>query len=107
MIIDRRTFVASASGLALGTRMPGIAAQGANDRVRVAVIGTGNRARGLMTLLKRLPGNEMIAVCDVYEPNLLKAAEITGPTAVKVSDYRRILDNREIDAVVIGTPDHW
>src|SRR6187399_1819371 len=100
MICDRRTFVATASGLAIGTRMPGIAAQGANDRVRVAVIGTGNRARGLMTLLKRLPGNQMTAVCDVYEPNLLKAVEIAGPNTTTVSDYRRILDNREIDAVV-------
>ncbi|MEO7272970.1 MAG: Gfo/Idh/MocA family oxidoreductase [Vicinamibacterales bacterium] len=107
MICDRRTFVATASGLALGARMPGIAAQGANDRVRVAVIGTGSRARGLMTLLKRLPGNEMTAVCDVYEPNLLQGAEIAGANAIKVADYRRILDNREIDAVVIGTPDHW
>ena len=107
MICDRRTFVATASGLALGTRLPGIAAQGANDRVRVGVIGTGNRARSLMTLLKKLPGNEMTAVCDVYEPDLLQAPEIAGPNAVKVADYRRILDNRDIDAVVIGTPDHW
>ena len=60
-----------------------------------------------MTLLKKLPGNEMTAVCDVYEPRLLQAAEIAGPGALKVADYRRILDNREIDAVVIGAPDHW
>jgi len=107
MICDRRTFVATASGLALGTRLPGIAAQGANDRVRVGVIGTGSRARGLMTLLKKLPGNEMTAVCDVYEPNVLQASEIVGSNPVKVADYRRILDSRDIDAVVIGTQDHW
>ena len=71
------------------------------------MIGTGGRARGLMNQLKRLPGNEMVAVCDVYEPRLLQAAEIAGPAAAKVADYRRILDDREIDAVVIGTPDHW
>ena len=57
--------------------------------------------------LKKLPGNEMTAICDVYEPRLLQAAEIAGASALKVADYRRILDNREIDAVVIGTPDHW
>jgi predicted dehydrogenase len=107
MICDRRTFFAAASGLALGARMPGMAAQGANDRVRIGVIGPGGRARGLMTLLAKIPGNEMTAVCDVYEPNLLRAAEIAGPNALKVNDYRRILDNRDIDAVVIGTPDHW
>ncbi len=107
MICDRRTFVATAAGLTLSARTARLAAQGANDRVRVAVIGTGSRARGLMTLLKKLPGNEMTAVCDVYEPNLLQGAEIAGPNAIKFADYRRILDSRDIDAVVIGTPDHW
>ena len=58
------------------------------------MIGTGGRARGLMTLLKKLPGNEMVAVCDVYEPRLLQAAEIAGAAAAKVADYRRILDDR-------------
>jgi predicted dehydrogenase len=107
MICNRRTFFAAASAFALGSRLAGAGAQGANDRIRVGVIGTGGRARGLMTLLKRLPGNEMVAVCDVYEPRVLQAAEIAGTAAAKVADYRRILDDRQIDAVVIGTPDHW
>src|ERR671931_2676571 len=106
MEYTRRSFLAAASGLVLGAPALG-AVQGANDRIRVGIIGTGGRARGLMTLLKRLPGNEMVALCDVYEPRLLQAAEIAGPNAIKVSDYRRVLDDREIDAVVIGTPDHW
>ncbi len=107
MICNRRTFFAAASGLALGTRMATASAQGANNRIRIGVIGTGGRARGLMNHLKRLSGNEMVAICDVYEPRMLQAAEIAGATATKVVDYRRILDDREIDAVVIGTPDHW
>ena len=107
MICNRRTFFAAASGLALGTRMATAKTQGANDRVRVGVIGTGGRARGLMNHLKRLPGNELVAVCDVYEPRMLQAAEIGGASVTKVADYRRILDDRGIDAVVIGTPDHW
>ncbi len=68
MICNRRTFFAAASGLAVGVRMAAATAQGASDRIRVGVIGTGGRARGLMGLLKKLPGNEMVAVCDVYEP---------------------------------------
>jgi len=107
MPCTRRTFFTAATGLALGARMAAATAQGANDRIRVGVIGTGGRARGLMNLLKRIPGNEMVAVCDVYEPRVLQAADIAGPTAAKVADYRRILDDRGIDAVVIGTPDHW
>src|SRR5207249_823513 len=107
MICDRRTFFAAATGLTLGTRLAAATAQGANNRIRIGVIGTGGRARGLMGLLKRLPGNEMVAICDVYEPRLLQAGEIAGSAAMKIGDYRRILDNKEIDAVVIGAPDHW
>ena len=107
MSCTRRTFLASTPGLVLGARLAASSARGANDRIRIGVIGTGGRARGLMTLLKRLPGNDMVAVCDVYEPRLLQAAEIAGTSATKVVDYRRILDDRAIDAVVIGTPDHW
>ncbi len=106
MHCNRRTFFMAASGLALAARGRA-AAQGAGDRIRIGVIGTGGRARGLMTHLAKLPGNELVALCDVYEPRLLQAAEIAGPTAARVSDYRRILDDREIDAVVIGAPDHW
>jgi predicted dehydrogenase len=107
MICNRRTFFTAASGLALGTRTATAKAQGANNRIRVGVIGTGGRARSLMNHLKRLPGNELVAICDVYEPRMLQAAEIAGAIATKFADYRRILDDRGIDAVVIGTPDHW
>jgi predicted dehydrogenase len=82
-------------------------ALGANDRIRVGVIGTGGRARGLTRQLKDLPGQEIVAVCDVYEPRLLEAAEIAGSQAAKVLDYRRILDDPQVHAVLIGTPDHW
>jgi predicted dehydrogenase len=107
MSYTRRTFLTTAAGAAIGTRLAGAGVQGANNRIRIGVIGTGGRARSLMNLLKRLPGHEMVAVCDVYEPRLLQAAEIAGPAATKGADYRRILDDREIDAVVIGAPDHW
>lgn len=108
MDCTRRTFLTAASGLtALGVRLPATSVQGANDRVRIGIIGTGGRARGLMTQLKTIAGAQLTAVCDVYEPRLLQAAEIAGPAAARVADYRRILDNREIDAVLIGTPDHW
>ena len=107
MICNRRTFFAAASGLAVGIRMAAASAGNASDRIRIGVIGTGGRARGLMGHLKKLPGNEMVALCDVYQPRLLQAAEIAGSAAAQVADYRRILDDRSIDAVVIGTPDHW
>ena len=58
MICDRRTFFATASGLTLGVRMAGASAQGANDRIRIGIIGTGGRARDLMNQLKKLPGSK-------------------------------------------------
>jgi predicted dehydrogenase len=90
-----------------GWRPAPAAAVGANDRIRIGVIGTGGRARGLMRRLKELPGQEMVAVCDVYEPRMLEAAEIAGPQAAKVADYRRLLDDKDVHAVLIGAPDHW
>jgi predicted dehydrogenase len=107
MICSRRTFFMSAAGVALGAHSALARVQGANDRIRIGVIGTGSRARSLMNLLKKLPGNEMVAVCDVYEPRMLQSAEIAAAGAAKTAEYRRILDDRGIDAVVIGTPDHW
>src|SRR3954466_8108787 len=92
-MIDRRTFLTAASGLALSARAATAAIQGANNRIRIGVIGTGGRARGLMGLLKKLPGNEMVAVCDVYEPRVLQATEIAGTAVTKVADYRRLLDD--------------
>jgi len=107
MNCTRRVFLTAASGVALSPRLAASSVQGANNRVRIGVIGTGGRARGLMTQLKGIAGAELTAVCDVYEPRLLQAAEIAGASAIKGPDYRRMLDNREIDAVLIGAPDHW
>jgi hypothetical protein len=56
MNCTRRTFLTAASGLAVGSRLAAASVQGANDRIRVGVIGTGGRARGLMTQLKTLAG---------------------------------------------------
>ena len=107
MDCSRRVFLTTASGVAVSVRMAGASVQGANNRVRVAIIGTGGRARGLMNQLKPIAGVEIVGVCDVFEQRLLQAAEIAGPAALKTDEYRRILDNKEIDAVLIGSPDHW
>jgi len=108
---DRRRFIGGALAggalLALGPKLARAAVRGANDRVRVGVIGTGGRARGLMRQLKDIPGSELVAVSDVYEPRMLEAAEIAGPRAAKHPDYRRLLEDKEIDAVLVGSPDHW
>lgn len=101
------TSLAGGAALALGPRLASAAAAGANDRIRIGVVGTGGRARHLMRLLKELPGCEMVAVSDAYEPRMLEAAEIPGSGAVKHPDYRRLLEDKDVHAVVVGSPDHW
>ena len=79
----------------------------ANDRIRIGGIGTGGRCRYLLTLLKDLPNTETVALCDVYAPRREEAQTKIAPHATLTADYRTILDSKDIDAVVIGAPDHW
>lgn len=101
--LARRRFV----GGALMTAASYSRVLGANDKVRVAAIGTGGRCQYLMSLFNRAGGNDITAVCDVYEPRALQAQSKYAPQASLENDYRRVLERKEIDAVVIGAPDHW
>ena len=102
--MKRRDFVTTA---ATGTLFATGRVLGANDRIRIGLLGTGGRCMYLASLLQKLPGNEIIQTCDVYEPRRVAAAEKMGAQARPVEDYRAVLDNKEIDAVVVGAPDHW
>jgi predicted dehydrogenase len=101
--VNRREFVSTAAG----TVLAGSRVLGANDRVRIGLIGTGGRCMYLARLLKGLPGNEVVAACDVYEPRRLAAVENMGLQTTPASDYRQVLDRNDVNAVVIGAPDHW
>ncbi|MGO9094986.1 MAG: Gfo/Idh/MocA family protein [Bryobacteraceae bacterium] len=100
---NRRGFL----GAALATAASYGRIWGANDRIRVGAIGTGERCKYLMDLLGRIGGNEIVAVCDVYEPHRLAAKAKFAPAAKDYLDHREVLDRKDVDAVVIGTPDHW
>ncbi len=82
------------------------AIKGANERIRGALIGAGGRGRYLTGEFKEI-GAEMAAVCDIYEPNLQQGLKVASTGAQPYSDYRRLLENKAIDAVVVATPDHW
>lgn len=100
--MDRRDFLAGAALAAAPLYVPA-SAFGANDRINYGLIGTGGRGRYLNTVFKNV-GAECVALCDVYKPNLEKAAQV-WPQAKQFVDYNDLLAEK-LDAVVIATPDH-
>lgn len=114
--VRRRDFLAaSAAALSAPYFIPASARgeparKGANEKILVGHIGMGGRAKGLWGELGPLRDRgecESVAVCDVDTKRLAEAVAKVGPQADAYLDYRYILDRADIDAVVIGTPDHW
>ena len=97
--MKRRIFLMASSGVAL--------AAGPSERIRVGLIGSGGRGRTLTRRFRRHDDVEIGAVCDIYEPNLEAGLSTAGPGTQAYRDYRKLLDNKEIDAVIIATPEHW
>ena len=80
--------------------------QGANDRLRAGIVGAGGRGRYLIGQFKE-QGAEVAAVCDIYEPNLQAGLKEASTGARAFGDYRRLLDDKSLEAVIVATPDHW
>ena len=79
---------------------------GANDRIGLGVIGTGQRGTYVMGLFQKNPDADVRAICDVYPARFREALTI-APNATTFSDHRKLLELAELDAVLIGSPDHW
>lgn len=80
---------------------------GANDRVRVGLIGCGGRGRHDARHMRNAGGVDFIAVCDVDRTRREQAQAWAGPDAQPYGDFRRLLEQKDVDAVLIATPDHW
>jgi predicted dehydrogenase len=80
---------------------------GASDRVRLGVIGSGPRGQYLMRELNNVADVDYAAVCDIWDQRRDQAEKITGRTVKKFGDHRQLLEMKDIDAVIIATPDHW
>jgi predicted dehydrogenase len=78
-----------------------------NDRIRIATIGLGGMGSGDTRYALSIPGVELAAVCDVYDGRLQRAKELYGSQLFTTRDHREILARKDIDAVIIATPDHW
>ncbi len=110
--IDRRQFLGAAAAAGLSTGLAGRAAKaGPNETVVIGVMGTGGRGMSHATGFAALPGTEVAYVCDVDERRAAGAVEAVKGAGVKapkaVGDFRRILDDQAVDALVIATCNHW
>ena len=107
--ISRRAFVSASAASIVATAASANRVIGANNRLRVGIIGCGGLAQGAhipsLMRMKETDNVEIVAVCDVYQKRLDQAAATTGATPVK--DYRAMLDSKDVDYVAIVTPEHW
>jgi predicted dehydrogenase len=103
-MITRRNFII-ASGM---TALASTRVFGANDTIRIGVIGAGHRMKGLLDAADKtgVP-YQIVAVSDVYGSYRDAVKQRSNGLATTHPDYREVLDNKEIDAVIIASPDHW
>lgn len=107
--ISRRTFHKQAVAMSALAALPStsLTALGSHDRIRLGVIGVGNRGDQLLDAFLIHKDCEIAALCDVYEPYLVAAQKKVGGKATVHHDFRRLIEQKDLDAVVIATPDHW
>lgn len=124
--VSRRDFMRRSAQAAAGAALGGAAAAhagahvyksilpqsiiGANEKIYTGHIGTGGMGRANLGFVMQRDDMEIVAVCDLYRKNLERGAQMASqkfPNITKHHDFRELLENKDIDAVVIATPDHW
>jgi predicted dehydrogenase len=107
---DRRDFLKAGAVAAAGLLRPD-RAMGSNDRVRVAIVGLRGRGFDHIKTYHGIPGVEIAALCDIDESvirmRLQDLEKIDAPAPKTYGDYRKLLEDKSIDAVSIATPNHW
>ncbi|MGD9723716.1 MAG: Gfo/Idh/MocA family protein [Pirellulales bacterium] len=107
---NRREFLESvglASGLVLAGYTATARGYAANETLNIGCIGTGGRCRQLMQALKQVPGTRITAVCDIWDKHLEAGRALADPAASTSKHFEELLARSDVDAVIIGTPDHW
>ncbi len=105
--LTRREFSKATLAAGAGTALSRTRILGANDRINIGLIGSGDRGRDVFKRFLVNSDVNPVAVCDVYQPYLDQAAALASGKVSKHEDFRRVLDDKSVDAVIIGTPDHW
>lgn len=78
-----------------------------NEQIQLGVIGSGIQGIYDTTAALKVPGIKLVAACDLYTGRLDRAKELWGAEIFTTRDYRELLDRKDIDALIIATPDHW
>jgi predicted dehydrogenase len=102
---SRRRFLQTGATLAASSAFAQDVAP--NSRIRIATIGFGGMGMGDTRYAVSIPGVELVAVCDIYDGRLTRARETHGDQIFTTRDYREVLARKDVDAVIIATPDHW
>jgi len=105
--LSRRDFAKRTVAAGFATALGHMRVLGANERIRLGFIGVGNRGDQVLDAFLRSRDAEVVAICDLYPPYLDFASQKIGTHPSQFKDYRALLDMKDIDAVVISTPDHW
>jgi len=108
MKTTRRAFIKSSAALAMTTALSNSRVLGANEKINVGIIGFGLIGRIHTRGFKEQPDVQIAALAETYKPRMEAGAQlIDNPTLQKYTDFRKLLDNKSIDAIVVATPDHW
>jgi predicted dehydrogenase len=107
--MERRQFLKNTARAGVATIAAASAKRvyGANSRVNIALIGCGGRGKSVARHIAAVEGVDYVGMCDVYDKQAMEAKKAFGGTAKIYKDFRQVLENKDIDAVHIATPDHW
>jgi len=109
MTMNRRDFLVSTAVITAGATVRGLASP--NDTVRMGVVGCGGRGQSHVTAWSSMPNVEIVALCDVDQSHMdAKLKYLEGKGARKPATYvdmRKLLEDKNIDAVSIASPNHW
>jgi predicted dehydrogenase len=106
MAVDRRRFIKTTAAASAATALSYSRILGANERIRLGLIGCGSRGVGDMNAFLKLGTVDVSALCDVYGARIDEARK-SAAAAKAFPDHRQVLDEKDVDAVIIAVPDHW
>src|SRR5438128_3455615 len=105
--LTRRNFIKTGTAAAVWTAASWDRVLGANERVGIGIIGFGLVGRIHTRNFKAQPDVQVVAIAETHGPRMEAAVELVGGHAAQYRDFRKLLEDKNTDAVVVATPDHW